>query len=106
MVFYVILPSAVMLVCSLIIITRIFSVNRRLRHLKGLSQKRFARNKQVSYLLLLTNILFLIMVSPLLVANSMSLLTDEQPLLNTVVYLLAYSNHGFFFLKLFPLKTT
>jgi hypothetical protein len=95
MVFYVIVPSAVMLICSIIIIIRIFSVNRSLRNNKNLCQKRFNKNKQISYLLLTTNFLFFTMVSPLLVINSLSILEDpKHVIISTVAYLLAYANHG------------
>jgi hypothetical protein len=103
MVFYVILPSVVMLICSCIIIVRIFSANRRLRNNAHLSKKRYNKNKQISYLLLSTNFLFFTMVSPLLVANSLSVLEDSNYMItSTLVYLLAYANHGY---HIFNLKS-
>ena len=97
MFFYVLFPSVVMLICSIIIIFRIFGTNRSLRHNDNLSKKRFNKNKQISYLLLTTNFIFICLVSPLLVFNSLRLL-QENSISTTVVYLLSYANHGLNFI--------
>ncbi|CAF0735386.1 unnamed protein product [Brachionus calyciflorus] len=96
--FYVIFPSTVMLICSIIIISKIFSTSNRLSAFSNtISRKRAIKNRQISYLLLTTNLVFFLLVSPLLVLNNMSLI-EENTIRTTVVYLLNYSNHGLNFI--------
>jgi hypothetical protein len=91
--FYAIFPSVVMLACSIIIITKIIYTNNRLgEHDNKASRRRNLRNKQISYLLLTTNFVFISLVSPLLVLNLLSRIQDNS-IETTIAYLLAYSNH-------------
>lgn len=85
-----------MLICSIIIISKIISTNNRLSaYSNSISRKRTLKNRQISYLLLTTNLVFFLLVSPLLVLNTMSMI-EENTIRTTIVYLLNYSNHGYF----------
>lgn len=91
---YAIFPSAAMIICSIIIIVKIFNRKNKLGNQnESLSKKRLNKNKQISYILLTTNILFFLMVSPLVVMNAMNLI-HENTINTTIVYFLSYANHG------------
>jgi hypothetical protein len=70
------------------------TVNRMLTfHDNSLSRKRKFKKQQITYLLILTNLTFFFMVSPLVVLNAIRSI-DENMIKTTIVYFLSYSNHG------------
>jgi hypothetical protein len=93
--FYAIFPFIVMLICSTIIIITIFKSTSKLkRHSQSLvSKKRIIKNLQLSYILLVTNCLFFLLVSPLVVLNALNKI-QQDTVLTTSVYILAYANHA------------
>ena len=90
--FYAILPFAIMVICSLTIIVNILKSTKHLTNLR-LAQHRIARNKQLFFILLATNGLFICLVSPLVLLNAMGMI-EEGTRLTTTAYILAYANHG------------
>jgi hypothetical protein len=65
-----------------------------------IAKRRARKNKQIYNLLLCLNLLFFIMVTPVVTLNSFGILTDgpNSQVITIVVYLLAYANHTFNFI--------
>ncbi len=80
--------------CTILIGLKMLTVNRMLTfHDNSLSRKRKFKKQQITYLLILTNLTFFFMVSPLVVLNAIRSI-DENMIKTTIVYFLSYSNHG------------
>jgi hypothetical protein len=125
---YGFVPFAIMLVCSIIIIHKLYSAKRNhlpkenkiksqsffryiccikspIQTSKNLNKRRKQRNSmskqmQVTSILLTTNFLFFFLVSPLLIMNVLNML-QEDTLKTTLAYFLCYANHGYLKIKLF-----
>ena len=97
LILYAIFPGVVMLTCSAIIIYKIFDTNKKLKthgnFNEQISRKRLSKNKQITYLLLTTNLLFLILVSPLVAFNALHQI-HEETVRGAIIYFLSYSNHA------------
>ena len=108
---YAIVPFVIMLVCSIIIIIKVYST--RNEQIYALSKKnatimhsshhhhhhhqyqhQISKQTQITSILLTTNFLFFALVSPLLLMNAMNML-QENTLSTTIAYFLSYSNHGY-----------
>lgn len=89
---YTIIPFIIMFVCSIIIIIKIYRKSSQLKPLKRRSKK-LSRNKQLFLILFTTNSLFVCMISPLVLLNATGKI-QENTILTTVAYILAYSNHA------------
>nr|QVK45804.1 G protein-coupled receptor [Proales similis] len=98
---YAFVPFVIMLACSVIIIAKLCKSTRNMRRHRDNNQqmvrRRQSRSVQITYLLITTNILFFLLVSPIVVLNAMKLLNEES-VLSEVIYLLAYSNHALNFI--------
>jgi hypothetical protein len=123
---YAILPFLVMFICTILIIKVMVTSNKKFVGAKSLSsvskssskneenagptermlkfrqdrmRKKIKRTKHITYTLLILNVLFLCLVSPLVlvIALSNSDSSENKILLNTVT-ILAYSNHCFNFI--------
>ncbi len=64
-----------------------------------IAKKRAKKNSQIYKLLLTLNVFFFVLVTPLVLCNSLGLLNSELGIKTEFVYILAYSNHSlnFFF---------
>lgn len=85
-----------MLGCTFIIGIKIFSVNKKLSthgRVNKFSKKRSSKNRQITYLLIITNLTFFCLVTPLVFLNAFKSI-DENTIKTTIVYFLSYSNHG------------
>ena len=86
-----------MFVCSIIIIAKIFNTSSNLKShgsgLRTIAKNRSIKNKQLLYILFSTNCLFICMVSPLVFLNAFKLI-EEDTVMSTMAYILAYGNHG------------
>ena len=104
---YGFIPFAIMFLCSIIIIRKLYSSKKKkFRKDKKTKDESFSRKlssflksytmskeKQVTSILLITNFLFIFLVSPLLVMNVLNMLR-ENTLRATIAYFLCYANHG------------
>jgi hypothetical protein len=94
MIMYAFFPSGVMLVCSIIIILKVFSSNTRLsNHRTQNTNRRVSKHTQITSILLTTNFLFFSLVSPLVIMNAIKMI-QENTISTTVIYFLSYANHG------------
>lgn len=96
MIIYALLPFLIMFVCSLIIISKTYKLSRMRLKVVLRKTKHASRNKHLYSILLTTNALFVCLVSPLVLLNSLSsvgLVTTEN-VSATIVYILAYSSHA------------
>ena len=94
MIMYAFFPSGVMLICSIIIIIKVFSSNNRLsNHGKPSNNRRVSKHTQITSILLTTNFLFFSLVSPLVIMNAIKMI-QENTISTTVIYFLSYANHG------------
>lgn len=120
LIFYAIFPFIVMVLCTIFIVKVLYKSNRHAEKTKRLSvislertslscdkskalisiKKRANRKKNVTYTLILLNMLFICLVAPLVISlaflSGVENIKQNKILLNTV-YLLAYSNHCFNF---------
>ena len=81
-----------MFVCSVIIILKIYS-KKKARPKRNKKSKKLSRNKQLFLILLTTNSLFVCMILPLVLLNATGKI-QENTVLTTFSYILAYSNHA------------
>ena len=63
-----------------------------------IAKRRARKSQQVYKLLLSLNLLFFVMVTPVVTLNSFGLLSNSTGPLTAIVYLMAYSNHAFTFI--------
>ena len=64
----------------------------------SLAKKTSRKNRQIYKLLLTLNIFFFVLVTPLVLANSLNLIKENNHLFRDFVYTLAYLNHSLHFL--------
>ena len=64
----------------------------------SLAKKTSRKNRQIYKLLLTLNIFFFVLVTPLVLANSLNLIKESNHLFRDFVYTLAYLNHSLHFL--------
>ena len=119
---YGFVPFAIMFVCSIIIIRKIHNAKKTpspksektqtesfYQNLKSIKRNSLSlsyqmanrprinsisKEKQVTSILLVTNFLFIFLVSPILVMNILNMLQDDT-LRTTIAYFLCYANHGY-----------
>jgi hypothetical protein len=114
---YCYIPFLIMMTCTALIIHRLVKLNRAMKvHSKPIdscnkdkkkmsklnteiAKRRARKNKQIYNLLLCLNLLFFVMVTPVVTLNSFGLLNDDSrnEVVVIIVYLLAYANHTFNF---------
>jgi len=138
---YSYIPFFVMIGCTIIIIYRLFKINKNLKTTQSSSMKRdestrkssanglsscidhagcssfkseshrrrksasrsilakktSRKNRQIYKLLLTLNIFFFVLVTPLVLANSLNLIKENNHLFRDFVYMLAYLNHSLHF---------
>ena len=63
----------------------------------NLAKKTSRKNRQIYKLLLTLNIFFFVLVTPLVLANSLNLIKENNHLFRDFVYMLAYLNHSLHF---------
>ena len=80
-----------MIVCSFIIIIKIKFKSRQL--VGNLHKSQIKRNRQLITVLFVCNILFFILISPILLLNVTGNVRDNS-ILSTIAYIFAYSNHA------------
>ena len=90
LILYALLPFTIMVVCSIIINVNLHS-RKGSNNLKN--KLKLAKHKQLFFILLTTNALFIIMVSPLVFLNATNNVVEDR-VETTVAYLLSYANHG------------
>lgn len=127
---YSYIPFVIMIVCTVLIIYRLFKINRKLKvNLKKRNpvvklndsgdinlmltqstecrsmatpkpslaaeafRKSSRKNSQIYKTLLTLNIFFFVLVTPLVLANSLDLLNESNQIFRDFVYILAYLNH-------------
>ncbi|CAF1089395.1 unnamed protein product [Rotaria sp. Silwood1] len=96
---YVLIPFIIMTICAGIIAYRLFF---SLRHttvriaVKGKTRKGTRRAKQVSYMLLTLNLVFVILLTPIVIGQIFQELNQEYRyrLYNSITLLMSYSNHA------------
>jgi hypothetical protein len=100
---YVLIPFIIMTICASIIAYRLFF---SLRHttmrvaIKGKTRKGTRRAKQISYMLLTLNLVFVILLTPVVLGQIFQELNQEHRfrLYNSITLLMSYSNHALNFL--------
>ena len=90
---YTILPFIIMFVCSVIIIFKIYRKKKAKPKRVKTRGKKLSRNKQLFLILFTTNSLFVCMILPLVLLNATGKI-QENTVMTTVAYILAYSNHA------------
>lgn len=96
---YVLIPFIIMTICAGIIAYRLFfslSHTPMHRSLKGKPRKGTRRAKQISYMLLVLNLVFVILLTPTVLGQIFQELNEEHRyrLYNSVTLLMSYSNHA------------
>jgi hypothetical protein len=96
---YVLIPFIIMTICAGIIAYRLFfSLSHTTRHrsLKGKTQTGTRRAKQISYMLLILNLVFVILLTPIVLGQIFQELNQEHRyrLYNSITLLMSYSNHA------------
>ena len=96
---YAFLPFAIMIVCTILIVRVLLLSTNKFKKNNGFSVKR-KRNRQVTYSLIILNILFLCLVSPLVFVLAFIHIEQnmDSKIVYNIIYLLAYSNHCFNFI--------
>jgi hypothetical protein len=96
---YAFLPFAIMIVCTILIVRVLILSTNKFKKNNGFTVKR-KRNRQVTYSLILLNILFLCLVSPLVFVLAFIHIEQnmDSKIVYNIIYLLAYSNHCFNFI--------
>lgn len=85
------IPFIIMFICSIIIFVKTYKSSRLIT---GSTNRRgISRNKQLFFILFATNSFFVCSISPLVCSNLMGNVQDNT-ILATVTYILAYSNHA------------
>ncbi|CAF3028579.1 unnamed protein product [Rotaria sp. Silwood2] len=96
---YVLIPFIIMTICAGIITYRLFfSLRHTTVHIavKGKTRKGTRRAKQVSYMLLTLNLVFVILLTPIVIGQIFQELNQEHRyrLYNSITLLMSYSNHA------------
>ena len=96
---YVLIPFIIMTVCASIIAYRLFfSFGHTTIHIaiKGKTRKGTRRAKQISYMLLVLNLVFVILLTPVVLGQIFQELNQEHRyrLYNSITLLMSYSNHA------------
>ncbi|CAF1345137.1 unnamed protein product [Rotaria sordida] len=96
---YVLIPFIIMTICAGIIAYRLFfSLRHTTVHIavKGKTRKGTRRAKQVSYMLLALNLVFVILLTPIVIGQIFQDLNQEHRyrLYNSITLLMSYSNHA------------
>jgi hypothetical protein len=97
---YVLIPFVIMTICSSIIAYRLFfSLNKTTMNRS--IKRRFSRNgiqraKQISYMLLILNLVFILLLSPIVIGQIFQRLHEEYHyrLFNSISLSLSYTNHA------------
>jgi len=96
---YVLIPFIIMTICACIIAYRLFfSLSKRTMHktIKGRTRHGTRRAKQISYMLLILNIVFVLLLLPAVLGQIFQDLNQEHRyrVYNSITLLLSYSNHA------------
>jgi len=96
---YVLIPFIIMTICAGIIAYRLFfSLSHTTMHraIKGKTRKGTRRAKQISYMLLVLNLVFVILLTPIVLGQIFQELNQEHRyrLYNSITLLMSYSNHA------------
>lgn len=96
---YVLIPFIIMTICAGIIAYRLFfSLGNTSVHVavKGKTRRGTRRAKQVSYMLLTLNLVFVILLTPIVIGQIFQALNEEHRyrLYNSITLLMSYSNHA------------
>ena len=96
---YVLIPFIIMTICACIIAYRLFfSLSNTALHTasKGKTRKGTRRAKQISYMLLILNLLFVILLTPIVLGQIFQELNEEHQyrLYNSITLCMSYSNHA------------
>jgi hypothetical protein len=96
---YVLIPFVIMTICSGIIAYRLFfSLNKTTmnKSTKGKRHKSTRRAKQISYMLLILNLVFILLLAPIVIGQTFQDLNQEHRyrLYNSITLVLSYSNHA------------
>lgn len=96
---YVLIPFIIMTICACIIAYRLFfSLSHTTMHvaIKGKTRNGTRRAKQISYMLLTLNLVFVILLTPVVLGQIFQDLNQEHRyrLYNSITLLMSYSNHA------------
>ena len=96
---YVLIPFLIMTICSGIIAYRLFfslSKTTMNKSIKGKIRRGTRRAKQISYMLLILNLVFVLLLAPIVIGQIFQDLNQEHQyrLYNSITLLLSYSNHA------------
>jgi hypothetical protein len=96
---YVLIPFIIMTICACIIAYRLFfSLSHTTVHIaiKGKTRNGTRRAKQISYMLLTLNLVFVILLTPIVLGQIFQELNQEHHyrLYNSITLLMSYSNHA------------
>ncbi|CAF0851184.1 unnamed protein product [Adineta steineri] len=96
---YVLIPFIIMTICASIIAYRLFfSFSHTTMHIaiKGKTRNGTRRAKQISYMLLILNLVFVILLTPVVLGQIFQELNEEHRyrLYNSITLLMSYSNHA------------
>ncbi|CAF1546104.1 unnamed protein product, partial [Didymodactylos carnosus] len=96
---YVLIPFIIMTICSIIIAYRLF-YSLRNTTLKGKTRQSTRRARQISYMLLTLNLVFVLLLAPVVLAQVFQDLHQEYRyrLFNSITLVLSYSNHALNFI--------
>jgi len=96
---YVLIPFVIMTICAGIITYRLFfSLSKKTMNktIRGKTCKGTHRAKQISYMLLILNLVFVLLLAPIVIGQIFQELNQEHHyrLYNSITILLSYSNHA------------
>ena len=96
---YVLIPFLIMTICACIIAYRLFfslSKTTMNKTAKGHTRKGTHRAKQISYMLLVLNLVFVILLSPIVIGQIFQAYNQEKNYLvyNSITLILSYTNHA------------
>jgi hypothetical protein len=96
---YVLIPFVIMTICAGIIAYRLFfslSKTTMNRAIKGKTRNGTHRAKQISYMLLILNLVFVLLLAPIVIGQIFQDLNQEHHyrLYNSITLSLSYSNHA------------
>ncbi|CAF0874120.1 unnamed protein product [Adineta steineri] len=96
---YVLIPFLIMTICAGIIAYRLFfslSKTTMNKTTKNKTRKGTHRAKQISYMLLILNLVFIVLLAPIVIGQVFQELNQEHRyrLYNSITLLLSYSNHA------------
>jgi hypothetical protein len=106
---YSYIPFVIMMVCTVLITYKLYKVNKNIGRSKMSNnnqqhqsisnqnqtfiKKRAKKTNQIYKLLILINVCFFVLVTPLVLSNSLGILVIENKIILELVYILSYSNH-------------